>query len=269
MRRPSFLVLAPLVLAACGAEDASKPQGGAVSGRVTLEDGRPISAPGASATVAIQGVAHKSGERVQYAAAVQPDGTYRQKVVDGSYRVQRASLTLQHEGRTWTFHDLEPVPLVAGDREASAGIVQDFVWKIRGPRPGSGGRPDNHTHWYGAPLSLNWALYREDLKKASQPPPAGTVFTFTLTPKGPRIDGAPAETLTLERRWDPARGIDVLHDLPRAPYEVTGVATWPGGAKEPLLFELKFANYVAALPVSWSPGQTGGPIHAFGLASFR
>lgn len=268
LRRPPLLIPL-LILAACGPGDPAKPEGGVVSGRVTMEDGRPISAPGASATVAIQGVAAKSGERVQYAAAVGADGRYRQKVVDGSYRVRRASLTLQHEGKTWTFHDLEPLPLVPGDREAAAGIVQNFVWKLRGQRPGSEGRPGNHTHWYGAPLSLNWSLYREDLKKASVPPPPGTVFTFTLAPKGPRIDGAPGETLTIERAWDPAKGIDVLHDLPRGAYEVSGHATLPDGRKEPLLFESGYAKYAPTLAISFAPGQVGGPIHAFGFASFR
>jgi len=264
------IALVPLLLlTSCGPGDPSAPEGGVVSGRVTMEDGRPISAPGAVVTIAIHGVAAKSGERVQYAPAVKPDGTYRQKVVDGSYRVQRASLTLQHEGKTWTFHDLEPVPAVPGDREAAEGIVQNFVWKIRGRRPGTEGRPGNHTHWYGAPVALNWAGYREDLKKASVPPPAGTTFTFTLAPTGPRIDGAPGETLTIERAWDPGWGIQPLNDIPRGSYGLSGHATLPDGTKEPLLFEASHGKYVPTLPVSFSPGQVGGPIHAFGFANLR
>lgn len=258
-----------LLLASCGPGGSATPEAGVVSGRVTLEDGRPIGAPGASVTVSIEGVAAKSGERVQYAAAAGPDGSYRQKVVDGSYRVQRASVVLPHEGRTWTFHDVEPVPLVRGDRDARSGIAQDFVWKIRGRRPESAGDVNNHTHWYGAPLSLNWALYREDLKKPAPAPPAGTTFTFTLTAKGPRVDGAPGETLRFERAWNPSKGIDVLNDIPRGTYDVTGTATLPGGAKEDLLFEVSYAKYAPILPLRFAPGAVGGPIHGFGFASAR
>src|SRR4051794_19712499 len=59
---------------------------GYVTGRVTAENGKPISVKGAKVSIAIAGVGSKSGERLEYFPRVNPDGTYEQKLVDGAYR---------------------------------------------------------------------------------------------------------------------------------------------------------------------------------------
>src|SRR5687768_2540579 len=145
-REGAYITLLAIVIAlglGCSGEDSPKPQdtaqsgkaqGGFAAGRVTMPDGKPITAPGASISVSINGVSG-AGERVSYSPPVKPDGTYRQKLAGGAYTFGRSTVEVDFEGKRYRFR-LEPV----GDehnrsRESDAGITQDFVWKVTGERP--------------------------------------------------------------------------------------------------------------------------------------
>jgi len=175
------------------------------------------------------------GERVGFSPTVNADGTFRQKLPDGIYHMPYGWLTVPFEGKNYELW-LEPTN-PTGDRESAGGIVQDFVWKLTGPKPDVNADVNNHTHWYGISFTCRFSTYREDLKKAPTPLPEGTKLIFTLKPLSKLVDGSEAKTLTVERDWRPKdiTPNDNLNDLPPANYEITGVAKLPDGSSKPIL----------------------------------
>jgi hypothetical protein len=227
-----------------GAAGSSAPVTGTIHGKVTGEDGKPISAPGATVMVTIDGVGARSAERINYNAGVKPDGTYSQKLADGSYHSE-ATLELTWNGKVYHIR-LHPVQNNRVDQESTAGIQQDFVWKLTGPRPNGNGT-------YGPNFHLLYEFYRDDLKKSVPPPPPGTKFVFTLTPKGPRIDGAPAQPITFERTPDK---LDDQKDIPVAIYTVTGTEVAPDGSKKPLVVRNPgLTKYADSCETTFEPGS--------------
>jgi hypothetical protein len=216
---------------------------GTIHGKVTGEDGKAISAAGATIMVSIDGVGAKSAERVNYNAGVKGDGTYSQKLADGSYHAE-ATLELNWNGKVYHFR-MHPVQNNRVDQESSAGITQDFVWKLTGARPNGNGT-------YGPNLGLLYEFYRNDLKKSVPPAPKGTKYVFTLTPKGARIDGGEAKAITFERTLDK---MEALKDIPVAVYTVMGTEVLPDGTKRPLVVRNPgLTNYAESCEVTFGPG---------------
>lgn len=251
-RRSSWIIFAATLasLAGCGdesaqAQNAATPQANVIAGRVTTADGKPITTPGATFNLSASGVAMKSGEKVSFSLAVKPDGTFKQKVPEGSYQVRYGKITVPYGGDSFTF-DLEPQGTeYKNDRDSSDGIVQDFVWRVTGPTlmyKDSKLDPNNHTHWNGMNVGVRFATYREDLK--GPPPialPEGTKLTFTLTPVSGKkaIDGSELKVVTFERDWRPkdVTPNDDLNDFLPGEYTLTGVAKLPDGKSLPLVFQ--------------------------------
>jgi hypothetical protein len=244
----------------CGEEEASKaetspdtkaesaaaqpaaPAALMVTGRMTTADGKPITTPGVKFSVTITGT-RSNGISVSFNPPVAADGSYKQKVTEGVYRVGPARVRVPYGEEVFNL-DLYPTGDAAdSDREASDGIVQDFAWKLTGKRKlyeNIKGDPNNHTHWHGMNLGMRLAGYREDLKQPTTPPPDGTKLVFTLTPAGTKkaIDGSDLTPVTFERVWDSRKtsvGQD-LNDFVPGEYEVAGVATLPDGASKKILF---------------------------------
>jgi hypothetical protein len=286
-RRPSSWVLAAAVtfvaLAGCGGDDAQAqnavaPQANVIAGKVTTADGKPIATPGVSINLSISGVATQSAEKVNFSPAVKPDGTYKQKVPEGSYRVNYGKITVPYGGDEFTF-DLEPQGTeYKNNRDSSEGIVQDFVWRVTGPRlmyKDGKLNPNNHTHWNGMNLGMRYAPDREDLQKGADPVPEGTKLTFTLTPVAGKkaIDGSELKPVTFEREWRPKdiTPNDDLNDFLPGEYTVTGVAKFPDGTTKPLVFQGKgdYPNYVPAGKVTLEKdGIIGGmwkQLFSFGI----
>src|SRR5687767_8542713 len=90
-----------------GGESAApvKAEGGYATGRVLGEDGKPI-AVADDISVSLYGVS-EAGEKVSYSPAVKPDGTWRQKLVPGSYRFGRSLVKMKRGADTFQFY-LEP-----------------------------------------------------------------------------------------------------------------------------------------------------------------
>lgn len=222
--------------------------GGVIQGRVLGEDGKPI-AVAEDIAIDVHGVS-KAGERVNYSPGVKPDGTYRQKLVDGTYRIGRSYVKVKF-GNDTLMYDLVPQGnLWNKDRDADDGLVQDFVWKITGQRPDSSGDKNNHTHWYGFNISMRPTTWRDDVKKAPTFPPAGTKLVFTLKPLSKSIDGRDLQPITVEREFNGDNmSSDTLHDLVPASYEVTGVAKLPDGTTKPILMQCTgdYPNYKASV----------------------
>src|SRR5206468_4034601 len=74
---------------------------GFARGIVLASDGKPINAPGAKVTLAIHGISNLSGERVEYTPPVRPDGTYEQKLTDGSFRFFAAQIQVPFGDKTF------------------------------------------------------------------------------------------------------------------------------------------------------------------------
>lgn len=229
-----FFSLCPLGLAA---EQAPQPR--FAIGRVTLEDGKPITGDVQDYAISIHGVS-EAGEKVSYSPVVK-NGAYRQRLVAGQFRFGRSVIKVKFGETVFTF-ELVPVGRFWDkNQDAADGIVQDFVWKPTGQRETYGAKPNpnNATHWRGLNIGMSFQTWRSDINKAPTVLPEGTKLVFTLTPTSKSIDGRELQPLTVEREWRPKAGTtnDDLNDLPIATYELTGVAKLPDASTRPILFQ--------------------------------
>jgi hypothetical protein len=226
-----------------------KPQARYATGKVTFEDGSPITGDVQDISVSISGVS-EAGEKVNYTPIVK-NGVYKQKLVAGQYRFSRGKIKVKFGETDFSF-DLVPVgPNWNKNQDADDGIVQNFVWKPTGLREtyGSKPNPNNATHWHGLNLGMSFQTWRSDINKAPARPPEGTKLIFTLTPTSKSIDGRELQPIVVEREWKPndITPNDDLNDLPIATYDLTGVARLPDGSTRPILFQGKgnYPKYVA------------------------
>lgn len=264
MKNLPGLVLASLISLAVVASAADlKPQKNIAAGRITMADGQPLSGDIDDIQIGIRGVS-EAGQRVSYAPAVK-NGAYKQKLVPGQFAFDPARIKVRFGETVFTLPLVPVGKLWNKDQDAEEGIVQDFVWKPTGAKEtyGAKANPNNHTHWHGMNLGMNFSGWREDLKKASVKLPAGTKLVFTLTPLSKSIDGRDLQPITFEREWRPADVTpnDDLNDFPPANYELTGVAKLPDGSTRPILFQGKgnYPNFVtkASVPLEYD-GIIGG-----------
>ena len=230
---------------------ASQPEGLVISGRVTMDDGQPLRGVIKDVAISIHGVS-EAGERVHYAPAVKPDGAYRQKVVPGQYGFNLSRITVLYNGNEFAL-PLEPVGNMWNkNRDAAEGITQDFVWKVTGATPygqSSGLDPANATHWYGMSIELRPDGWRQDINQAPKKIPEGTKLTFKLNPTGKSIDDRQLKPVEVQREYSSGVLFDPdLNDLVPAPYDLSGSATLPDGATQPLLFQGR-AEYPGYKPV--------------------
>ena len=265
------VVILGLMLAGCGKSEApgagggGKARAGYAVGRIYEEGGAPIAVPGAKVTVALWGVSSKSAEKVYYTPPVQADGTYEQKLVEGSYKYSGAQLDVLFKGEHFLLN-LEPVGDDKSDRDSTKGIVQDYVWKLTGLRPRAEAKEENFTNWYGASVTMKFDGYRNDLKKSVKAPAKGTKYVFTLTPVGNLIDGKPGKELTFTRELNPLLGglekNGNLPDIPLGEYTVKGEEVAPEGGRKAVLMMTKYPNYGESTGVTFK-GNIGGSTGAW------
>lgn len=266
MRRQAgaiVLMLSVLLLVACDEDKddttttpgGGRAESGSITGRVTTADGKPITTAGVSCNLAISGVSD-AGEKVGFSPGVKPDGTFKQKVPPGSYRMQTGKITVAYNGTEFTF-DLEPQgDQYKSDRDGKEGFTQDFVWRVTGPKlfyKNDKPDPSNATHWNGMNIAVRAAGYRNDIGKVAAPPPDGTIFTFTLKPagNGKAIDGSDLKPLTFERAWNSKTYpyMTDLNDFLPGDYELTASAKLPDGTTKPVLLQGRgnYPNYVSVV----------------------
>ncbi len=264
-------IIAAGILGGCGDSDTKQPsasgdssapqkaESGYIVGRVLGQDGKPI-AVADDVMLNVYGVS-EAGEKVSYSPGVKPDGTYKQKLVAGSYRIGRAIVKVKFADHTFNYELSPQGNLYNKDRDAKDGIEQDFVWNMTGQRTTDKPDPNNHTHWYGMNIGMRFSTYREDLKKAPTVPPDGTKLVLTLKPLSKLVNGEEGKTLTIEREWQSKaypQSAD-LNDLPPATYEVTGVAKLPDGSTKTILLQGK-GDYPRFLPVTKATLELDGII---------
>ena len=230
-------------------------------GRVTFEDGKPITGDIQDFNITISGVS-EAGEKVFYTPIVK-NGAYRQRLVPGQFRSGPGTIKVKSGGMVFA---LELVPVGTNwdkSQDSADGIVQDFVWKPTGPRYTYGARPDpsNATHWHGMSITMLFQIYRSDTGKSPTPLPEGTKLVFTLKPTSRSIDGRELQPITVERDWQPnATHKATLNDLPPANYEITGLAKLPDGTTKPILLAAVAGNmaFVTKASASVEPYYNGG-----------
>jgi len=216
----------------------SAAQPGHFSGRITQADGSPITLPGVKYQVNMSGTA-EVGQSTNFRPTVATDGTFSLKLPAGNFYPPYGYITVPFEGKNYLC-DLDPVDPTDGARDGAPGIVQNFRWRITGPKP-LARNPDvnNATHWYGITIPVLFRSFRADTEQVIQPLPDGSKVTWTLKPTTKLLDGSEAETLTIERKWNgfPMSSMDALNDLPPANYEISAVATLPDGSTKTVLVE--------------------------------
>ena len=245
----SLCTLSLSLVSACKPASPSSPAGQAVqaqtggyaAGKVTFEDGSPITGDVQDYVISISGVS-EAGEKVGYTPIVK-NGAYKQKLVPGQFRFSPSKIKVKFGETVFTL-DLVPVgPNWDKNQDAADGIVQDFVWKPTGLRETYGEKPDpnNATHWHGLNIGMRFQTWRSDTNKAPTVLPEGTKLVFTLKPTSKSIDGRELQPVTVERDWRPKdiTTNDALNDLPPATYELTGTAKLPDGTTRPILLQGK------------------------------
>lgn len=221
-------------------EAPAKAVAGTITGKVLGEDGKPI-AVAEDITVTITGIS-QAGERISYSPPVKPDGTYQQKVVPGSYRVDQAQVKVKFNGAMFRFDLVPQGKFVGKNRDSGEPITQDFVWKVTGQRAEGQADPNNHTHWHGMSIGARYTGWRDDIGKAPPKPPKGTMFIFKFTPISKCVDGRDLQAFTVEREYntdDLVTPNNDLNDIPPASYEITCTAKLPDGSTKPVVLQGK------------------------------
>jgi len=236
---------------------------GQFSGRVTNADGSRITLPGVRFSIAINGIT-AVGENNRFPVSVGADGTFSLKLPRGMFYPPYGTITFPFEGKNYVA-DLDPVNPGEGTRNSAGGIVQNFVWRITGPKPRAL-NPDinNATHWFGITVPLLFQPYRSDNQQVMRPLPDGSSIVWTLRPTSKLIDGSEAKLLSIKRRWSEmaSPSMDALNDLPPTNYEVSGVATLPDGSTKLLLLQdMDDRKYKPTSRLVLAPYANGGTVY--------
>lgn len=236
MRRILALLLPIALLGGClGGEMPGATPGGAagvgtVSGIVTTEQGAPIE----DASITIDGTTFGGGDAVTTSARTGADGRYSVRLPDGRYSV-RGEIEIEYDGQTFVF-PLAPKDGRADDQDSAAGAVEDLVWRTSGFRGGTLDRddPGSYHGTYIEALSPFWYSLATGAPEHEEPP-EGSVTTFTITPKGPAIDGSTPAPRTHSVTW-PVWSPEPRYakDVPVGIYEVSGSIALPDGTVLPL-----------------------------------
>jgi hypothetical protein len=216
--------------AAAGFSEAASHSTVRIWGMVRDARGGPL----ADATIAVRGVAERSGENVRYSTSTDQTGRYLLTgVAPGRYRAE-GSAVAHYNGETW-FVALHPIG-DEGEFTTDTDVRRDFEWRLTGLRPGHS--PHNFLDFYGGTVSVA-ATVEGGLSITREMPEAqrrAIAVELTLTPTGPLIDGSRGRTITRTATLDDVvRGGAELFDIPIGNYAATATLVHPNGARQPVL----------------------------------
>lgn len=227
-----------------------------ICGRLVDSQGNPLG--GSNGSISINGVS-TSGEQLNYPLVQpNPDGTYSLQVTDGVYSVLGYA-NPTYQGVRWNL-PMHPDDNVQVGQPSTSGIVKNFTWELSGLEPppldGSPLDPANPYQHYGAAIGLD-GLYGC--------PPAGSQFQFTLTPRGPLVDGSSGQAIVFKKTVASAvvdsftfsgggQYDQILGDIPLGVYSLSVTATDPSGNAISLQFTY---GGNAQTSVQWSPDPGG------------
>ena len=132
--------------------------------------------------------------------------------------------------------------------------MQNYVWKLQGAKQLRDGQAkpnaDKYTDWYGGTVQMLYVY-------PGYPPKDFYKCTFTLTPKGKRIDGSDGKKTTFTREYNDLlgelKGGGSLTDLALGNYTVKGVEEDKAGNKKPLLFEGADKKFMESVEIGFVP----------------
>lgn len=206
-------------------------------GRVLGADGKPVALDGVRMEVQVNGFLADSLASITETVEVNRDGTYVKKLRKGTYRQPTARIEFPFRRATYRL-PLVPVRGVSGQQESADGIVQDFVWRLTGPRPGVRAEKNRPDTWLGGSAVLEYHSLRPDVGRVVRPAPAGTKVVITLTPTGPLADGSAGKPIQVTRTYNPtdtALNDALVVDLPLAHYQIAAEEQFPDGRRQPML----------------------------------
>lgn len=211
---------------------------GFATGRVVNVEGKPITQDGIRLEVILGGLLDETQGRVTLPVEPGPDGVYIKPLKPGTYLLPTARIEFPFNGKQYRLPLSTHGPALRR-QEASEGVVQDFIWKLSGPRPGQKGDKGRPDTWIGGTIYPEYRSYRQDLGRVIKSPPAGTKVEFTLNPKSPLADGSLDKPRVAIRLYNPTQV--ALHDpaivdLPLAMWEVRGEEVFPDGTRRPVQF---------------------------------
>lgn len=205
------------------------PEPGIAKGRVTDEQGDPIS----GARLALTGYTGGSNGHDD-GLVTNAEGEYRVEVPDGSYEIFGTG-PITFEGATYVMN-LRPADGDCSPGRGADGIVKDMVLALSGPHLCFDSfDPDQPDSFAGATINL--------LHLSPRTLPADASATFTLEPVGALADGSTGRVLTFTRT---AAGLESsfgtlgttadLPDIPLGRYRMSGVAVLSDGSQQTLRF---------------------------------
>lgn len=212
--------------------DTGKPRPGWVTGKATDSQGNPLT----EVSISMYGTTNV-GSNTYFSAQVDETGHYAQEVPKGGYEIT-AYVTRQYKDRTYNLW-LHPVDNISGTKQSTAeGVVKDFVWRISGPTPRAKKAPKDPGSYYGGIISLGGeGAYRMSYDVGSTAPefeyPEGSTIELELTPSGPLMDGSQGQVV--KRDLDPAKlNGAVVSDVPLGEYTAKAIMVEKDGTASPL-----------------------------------
>ena len=214
---------------------AIKRQANYVKGRCVNMAGKPI----AHVKIFIKGLTLAGGQNTETFATTKGDGTFSQRVPAGLYSVY-ADYTVDRYDERYTFR-LEAYDGESDTQESPKGVVENFVWKIKGLRRGEKAKADSEREWnyayYGARVypdtrrSLGEYTNLEDATSLSRNYPADSKLVITLTPASALVNNSKGSTITETLRLgDDGKWIFGVRNIPVGIYTATAKVIPPGGA---------------------------------------
>jgi hypothetical protein len=255
------------------------PRPGYATGRIFDTDGRLLDRPNAKVTVELLGISAATSEKVTVSFNPDADGTYSRKLEPGLYYTPTAKIEFPFDSHTYRL-PLVPIGPPGGEpphadvpgflhrytgmvidppieirleriprpsfraytqvEEAGTGLVQDFVWRLSGTRPGAILDPEKPEAWIGGSLQPNYVSLRQDIGRVVRPPPPGTRVFFIIRPISLLADGSQGKVIIAERKFEAAGGSlqkAFIHDIPLMKFEARGFEVTRDGKMRPLLFK--------------------------------
>lgn len=254
--KTSIWILAALLVASGAAHAAEEkvpvlkpltPKPNYVVGRCVNMQGEPLG----GVRIFMKGVTLAGGQNTETFAKTKADGSYSMRVPAGVYAV--------YATHTATFNDqdfklsLEALDGESDQQDSTEGVVEDFVWKIKGLRPGEKAKATIEREWnyayYGARVypdarrSLGQYTNLEDKTSLSQLYPPDSQLEITLKPQGPLIDGSTGTAITERLRLgDQGLWMFGIRNIPIGIYTATTKVITPDGAEVPVKCKVQEEN---------------------------
>jgi hypothetical protein len=212
---------------AAGVDARRKPH--TILGDILGLDGKPIPDV-ASCDVFVWGTTI-AAVTTHYGLEVDRAGHFEQQIPDGLYQI-KATCVVNYAGHRVPV-DLAAIDgkRVGVDQPSDRGIVKDFRMAITGLKAGEDPR-DVHSY-YGGLLRVNGPPFTLTTGSFSTRHP-GTKVQFTLSPRGPLIDGSKLEPFMLEVDAAQLNYSARLPSIPLGDYTFTATLIGPDGARQPL-----------------------------------